>query len=294
MTRQHPVHDAVQALTRQQRMTIDITPAVRYRVSAPCLLQQLAEELGASSAGSGGRTIPSSRLLLASDAWDLWREIVTNTHGWAHELDLDRRPYLPTPAEPRPAADRPERQTQPPPWWSLLDPDAADVVHTVPGSAPADPPPSREQIPDPDRIHELPPVGRLLRLVAATATGRGLDQVADAIHHAAQRWTAQIEAMLHGQIEQRGVRGAECPNCWASSILEDRDDGRYRIPALVLVTRDVAGEQLQWIACQACGWSRGAGELLEATARTWLKTVADLWQRWYRHRHPRIGQETSA
>lgn len=205
MARQHPAHNAVNALTRQHRMTIQITPTVRYTVTAPCLLAQLRDDLATSSSGTGGREIPRSRILLAEDAWDLWTEIHHSTHTWADTLGLDRR-YR-------------------------------------------------------DDGHPIPPVGRLLRLTTATATGRGLDQVADAIARSANRWRAQIQAMLHGIQEQRGVRGAECPACAADSVVEQRPDGRYRVPAIVLVQRAVAGNPLCWLACLACGWSRGLADL---------------------------------
>ncbi|HLU43585.1 MAG TPA: hypothetical protein VKZ67_00970 [Natronosporangium sp.] len=217
MTRPHPAHDAVAALTRRQKTTIHITPTVRYRATAPCLLAQLRAELAASTTGTGGRTIPTSRPPIATDVLDLWTEITWTVHSWAHHLNLDRQPYL------------------------------AD-----------------------DDGHPIPPAGRLLRHVAATATGRGLDDIADAIHHAAQRWRTQIEAMLHGRVEQRGIRAATCPACSATTVRETRQDevvegrpgsGVYTVPAVVLVDREIAGEHLRWLTCLACGWSRNLEHL---------------------------------
>ncbi len=213
-TPRHPVHDAVAALTRRQRRTISVTPTVRYRVTAPSLLTQLRAELGASTTGTGGRTIPRSTPPLAVDVADLWTEITTSTHTWAAALDIDRRPYL------------------------AADPDT-----------------------DP------PPVGRLLRHVAGLTTSRGLDQVADTIWRSATRWRRQIEAWLHGAVEQRGVRGAQCPHCEATHVTEARPgEGRVLIPAVVLVDRDLGGNRLQWLACLACGWSRGLADLATAGA----------------------------
>lgn len=58
--------------------------------------------------------------------------------------------------------------------------------------------------------------------------------------------------MLTGTTDQRGIRGAECPSCHHSTVVDDRPgDGLYRIPAIVLVTRDT----LRWTVCQACGWT---------------------------------------
>lgn len=211
--RQHPVHDAIAALTRRQRRTISVTPTVHYRVTAPSLLAQLRDSLAASTTGTGGRTIPTSRPPIATDVLDLWTEITTSTHTWAAVLDVDRRPYL---------------------------------------------------SPNTDPDTDPPPVGRLLRHVAGLATSRGLDQMADAIWHAATRWRRQIEGMLHGRVEQRGIRAAACPACSAATVREIRQDevvdgrpgsGVYTVPAVVLVDREIAGEHLRWLTCLACGWS---------------------------------------
>jgi hypothetical protein len=302
MSRQHPVHDTIAALTRVQKTRIIVNPdaPTHLQVSyspepAPCLLQQLVEELACSTSGGGGRTIPSSRLLMATDAWDLWTQIQTSTHAWARELELDRRPYLHRVHGGR-RPDRPTRQRQPAPWFATLAVAAGtppevltqlgDRLGAVATTLP--PAPARQQLADPGRLHQLPPAGRLLRHVAATATSRGLDPLADAIHRSGQRWRAQIEQMLHGVQEQRGVRGATCPACEARWVLEDRADGAtYRLPTIILVQRQVAGEPLTWLACLACGWSRGAGDLLQATAATWLAMLADIHQRLHQLLPPR-------
>lgn len=99
---------------------------------------------------------------------------------------------------------------------------------------------------------QTPWIGRLLRSCAATAISTGQPPIAERIEHNARRWTSQITAMLTGTTEQRSIRGATCPNCVAATILEDRQgDGLYRIPAIVLVSRDT----LRWLVCQACGWT---------------------------------------
>src|SRR5690606_15125333 len=116
----------------------------------------------------------------------------------------------------------------------------------------------------PNTDTDPPPVGRLLRHVTGLATSRGLDQMADAIWHAATRWRRQIEGMLHGRVEQRGIRAATCPACSATTVREIRQDevvdgrpgsGVYTVPAVVLVDREIAGEHLRWLTCLACGWS---------------------------------------
>lgn len=99
---------------------------------------------------------------------------------------------------------------------------------------------------------QTPWIGRLLRSCAAQAISTGKPLIADRIEHDARRWTAQITAMLTGQAEQRSIRGAACPTCTQRTIIEDRaGDGTYRVPAIILVTRDT----LRWLVCQACGWT---------------------------------------
>lgn len=106
-----------------------------------------------------------------------------------------------------------------------------------------------------------PPVGRLLRAVAATAVSQGKQPIADAVQRAAEKWHRQILAMLTGQVDQRPVRGAACFDCGQTSVLEERaGDGTYRVPALVLVTNDQTGEPMHWLACRACGWNEQVAE----------------------------------
>lgn len=105
---------------------------------------------------------------------------------------------------------------------------------------------------DPNPESQTPWIGRLLRSCAATAISTGQAPTAERIEHNTRRWTAQINTMLTGHTDQRGVRGATCPNCAQATILEDRlGDGLYRIPAIILVSRDT----LRWLVCQACGWT---------------------------------------
>lgn len=89
MTR-HAAGDAVGELIRPHRMTIFVTPAVRYQVWAACLLRQLAECVMVGSEG-GGRGVPGSRAPANADALDLWHEIAHDTHSWAAGLSLPRR-----------------------------------------------------------------------------------------------------------------------------------------------------------------------------------------------------------
>lgn len=111
------------------------------------------------------------------------------------------------------------------------------------------PPTSRDHI-------GTPPIGQLLRSCATTATSTGKTHIADAIHAAAEQWRRQISTLLTGQAEQRGVRGARCPDlyCQAYTVTEPRDGETYRIPAVVLIVQTHDGLVLRWLACRACGW----------------------------------------
>lgn len=119
---------------------------------------------------------------------------------------------------------------------------------------------------DPDTDTETPAAGKLLRSCAATAISRGHTEVADRIRASATTWTHRITAMLTGHHEQRGVRGAACPECAATTVVDLRDEGdrqvRYRVPAIALVVR----ETLRWVVCNACGWHQLLGESLDETA----------------------------
>ena len=125
-----------------------------------------------------------------------------------------------------------------------------------------------------------PPIGKLLRAVAVVAETTAREQVADAITRCARRWTAHIEEILAGHPEQRGVRGASCPECTTiqpyppdlvgprsgpqptRTVLEERDDGsgrlvHVRVPAIVLVVvrDDDGGRETPTLCCLACGWN---------------------------------------
>lgn len=114
-----------------------------------------------------------------------------------------------------------------------------------------------------------PGVGRLLRAVAAAAVSQGKEAVADAIQRAAEKWHRQILAMLHGQVDQRPVRGANCFECQAVTVAEERDgEGTYRVPAIVLITDDQAGVVNYWLACRACGWNEQVNEYGTALVHT--------------------------
>jgi hypothetical protein len=113
-----------------------------------------------------------------------------------------------------------------------------------------------------------PPIGKLLRAVAAVASTTARDEVANAITRCAHRWAKQIEEIVDQQRERRGIRGGACPNCAATEVTEERDDvdrwpprdgcrtdgkGTFRTPALVLVAPGL-DEPEATLVCNACGW----------------------------------------
>jgi hypothetical protein len=108
-----------------------------------------------------------------------------------------------------------------------------------------------------------PPVGRLLRGVAATAVSTGQGAVSARVTTSARTWARSIETMLAGEPEQRHIR-ATCPACDAATVRDLRDeDGRtvpYLIPALSLTT----WESLRWVCCSGCGWSQSLSSLAES------------------------------
>lgn len=104
---------------------------------------------------------------------------------------------------------------------------------------------------DPGGTSPIPWTGRLLRTATATAHGRGWHAAVNRVEAKAIAWRQQIEAVLTGTQQQRPLRGARCTWCLATTITEDREDGTYRTPALILITRDHLAER--WLVCQACG-----------------------------------------
>jgi hypothetical protein len=114
--------------------------------------------------------------------------------------------------------------------------------------------------------HAIPWVGRLLRTTVASVAGRGdFVEMLDRIDHNAHRWATEIRTMVTGQPVERGVRGAECPECRAKWVTEYRPgEGRVRAPVIVLTVREVAAGPatsivLRWLTCLACGWSMSLG-----------------------------------
>ncbi len=266
------LHDAVGALIRTQTLRIHYLPGLRsahYTVRAPCLLAQLEAEVGASTGGtaSGGR---GAATLVASDALDLWVAILTAVHAWARHLGIDRRPYLDrTPITASGAAD-PERE---PGWMRRLAPHLAPVDWAGPLAAPGPPDTGSSPPPPPAPAAHLwrlgledtpaladrhvPPVGRLLRAVAATIVERGDERVADAVTRSTLRWADQIRALLTHTGELRALRGMACASCAATTARDERPDGVYPVPALVVRMAVMDGgdpdDRWPYLQCRACG-----------------------------------------
>jgi hypothetical protein len=213
------LHDAVGELVRQQVRRVHYLPGDperHYTARAPCLLAQLQAAVAASSNGGGGRTTPASRLPLAADALDLWVEITANVHGWADLLHIDRRPYR--------AAERVqfEREERLPGWlrrlWQWTGP-AGEMLAPLPVLPPAI---HRLAVEDHDPLTDrtVPPVGQLLRAVAARAATLAVDEVTDRIAYKAHSWADRIRTMLGGvQADDHiyPIRGATCPACGATA-----------------------------------------------------------------------------
>lgn len=230
MTDTRSLHLAVNALLRRPKRRIDVGTA-HYTVRAPCLLAQLADAVAASSSGTGGRTTPGSKAPLAMDALDLWTEIEYSVAAWATDLNIDRAKY---------------RQSEIP-------------VAAIRASARA-----REHHPD----EAVPPVGLLLRAVAARAVERPL--LAEAVERNARRWAGRIAKMLTPDPEaSRNLPGIACPHCgelWVVEVPVDRDEhgqvvyswqpstadpAQTRTPALFLERGDTGVIRCLW--CRACG-----------------------------------------
>ena len=107
-----------------------------------------------------------------------------------------------------------------------------------------------------------PWIGRLLRSATATAASTGKQEMVDRITTSARAWVREIRALLTGEVEQRGIRGAVCPDpaCGQMWVVEEREEGRrvehYRIPAIVLIVEALDIGTLRWLTCLACGWNR--------------------------------------
>ncbi len=246
--RVHPLADltidpppgAPAELRYQLQQARRIAAARAYTVHAPCLLAQLHTAIGGTDVvGANLRGVARSRLPLAADALDLWVAIVTNTHAWAVELGVDRAPYR-TPDRPAPAGE-----VRMPDWMRRLWQWSGNAVDDHGQPVPIAPLPDQPAVPvrrvplDRDRGNDartVPPVGQLLRAVAAAAITQHTDLLADRIGHDAHHWAGAIRSMLAGPaVDERlyPIRGAACATCGATSASEPRDDGTtYRVPAI--------------------------------------------------------------
>jgi hypothetical protein len=102
----------------------------------------------------------------------------------------------------------------------------------------------------------LPPTGRLLRAVYATAVGVGWAVAAETIGRRAGTWLARIDTMFAGERTGRvlPLRDYPCRECGAREVVDERDGERYRMPAVQaqLVDRG-SGEMWPYLTCLACG-----------------------------------------
>lgn len=258
------LHDTVGDLIRAQTLQVHYLPGDpgrSYTVRAPCLLAQLRTAVASSSGGRGGRSVPGSRLPLAADALDLWVEVTSTVHHWADALRIDRRPYRTAertqfvPAERMPGW---LRRT----WaWSSDQVDEHGTPVPITPLPPVPPAIYRLTLEDHDPLTDrtIPPIGQLLKAVAARAASLAVDEVTDRITTKAHGWTGRIRTMLAGlQVDEqiRPIRGATCQACGAVTAPEQRDDGLYLVPAVQVrfMPLDGAdGELWAYRFCVACG-----------------------------------------
>lgn len=263
------LHDAVAELIKAQTLQVHYLPGDpdrSYTARAPCLLQQLRAAVASSTSGRGGRTVPASRLPLAAEALDLWVEITSSVHAWADALRIDRRPYRVAERTQFVPADRM------PVWLRRTWAWSGDQVdeHGVP--VPIEPlpalPPAIHRLAfedhDPLADRTIPPVGHLLKAVAARAASLAVDEVTETITRRAHGWADRIRAMLAGlDLDERirPIRGAACPACGATTAPEQRDDGLYLVPAVQVRFMAMEGREPDdlWayricIACGDNGW----------------------------------------
>ena len=258
------LNDAVAELVRQQTMRVHYLPGDplrHYTAWAPCLLAQLHAAVKASDGGCSGRTIPGSRLPLAADALDLWVEITASVHIWADALKIDRKPYR--------AAERIQfrHDERLPGWlrrlwqWTGRDGETPQRLPTLPPAI------HRLAVEDHDPLTDraVPPVGQLLRAVAARAASLAIDEVGDRIAYRSHGWAERIRVMLAGwQADEQihPIRGQACKDCGASTAPEVRADGElYQVPAVQVRFMPMDGGEPSdlWayqmcLACGANGW----------------------------------------
>lgn len=270
---------AIGELLRPQQLRVHYLPGLPaefYVATAPCLLAQLVDAVASSSNGQhdGASAGGGARIPIATDAWDLLVEIATNVHGWADHLGVDRKPYRAAPAlTGRTAAERL------PDWQRRLGP---YMGRPSPLDGPGDiPPPRREDVPaavtpptpaaplfavrldeaGPFAHTGIPPLGHLLRAVAAQAVAANQQAIAERLERKAGQWATRIRTMLAALAADERVypqRGVACPACEQAVVFEDRgDDGTYRVPAVVawFAAADGADPDDLWLYrhCRACG-----------------------------------------
>lgn len=219
------VADAVGELVKLQALRVHYLPGDPdrfYTVRAPCLLAQLHGSFAHPTGGAGGRSISRSRIPLSAAALDLWMEITGNVHGWAEELGVDRRPYR---EAERAAMGRLNR---------------------------------RLEDEHPLRDRSVPPIGRMLRAVAAQAVALAREEESDRIAFKATGWADRIRVMLAGWAPDERIhslRGFACQACGAMRALETRDGERFWVPAVQVrfVAMDESLDLWPYRICIACG-----------------------------------------
>lgn len=229
MTDSHALDAAVQLLLRRPSLRIDFGPLVY----APCLLQQLAEDVVSSLNGGGGRTTPGSKALIDHAALDLWVEIASSVGAWAVVLGVDRSRYR------------------------VGDQSYASPHHRGEGT------------------EHVPPLGLLLRSVAATAVSRpDRAALAEKVEANCRTWARRIgRRSTRNPEDDHDLPGVPCPRCGTTWVVAVPEPGEERIvwelaedfpyetrAAAVFVERGETGV-IRCLWCRACGQYMWRSEL---------------------------------
>ena len=259
------VVDAVGELVKLQSRRIHYLPgddSPFYTVRAPCLLTQLHQAVRSATGGRGARrSRPGERIPLAADALDLWVEVTASAHAWADSLGVDRRPYRAAELAGWRYVERVPELTRR--LWVWMGPPGGPVTAPPPGRPPA----TRRVRPeddDPLADRAMPPIGRLLRVVAAQCVAVRADEVAGRVAGRAEQWADRIRVMLAGWAPDERIfplRGVACEGCGARTVVDDADGERLVRPAVEVrfQVMEGRGEDDLWpyrwcLACGDAGW----------------------------------------
>jgi hypothetical protein len=218
------VFTAVGELVKVQQIRVEYLPGKTYRAYAPCRLGQLADAVAASTSGSGGHSKPGSRIPIAADQLDLYRDIAMAVGLWAYALGVDRsglrggRPY---------GAGTTRARFETPPLGRLMVKVAGEAM-------------------------------RLRRFEMADRIGHDSRKWAGRIDAMLPQPRLRPDGSMVGRPGTSSIRGRACPNCDSIDVVDVRDDdGTYRVPALQISYAEVEQGGLDvpfwWCRVPGCG-----------------------------------------